>query len=812
MKMRKTYLLGAVAILPFLASAEVAVALTTPEGAPLADREAVKVEIRREVGDEGLETVRCRLESTQEGTRCLLIVASVALDGGETHAFDGERERPLEGTVRNDLLLRDSFPMGAVWGATRGRALALGAEAGDSYADFACAEGRLVVSVHAALLGKGAVYETVFHSFPFSPKYGVMDAFARYYPLYPLCFKPHPDVDPDLYGICAHYSSWKKADPERCRLMNATWEWCFGAARTWGDLLDLEQPTLPRNGDYSWDEGLSYADRSGKKFRCPNGEVTQAQFDAMRDMRLGLGYYCGVHNSFYAMALANISPKIAARHPDSVITPNSFDDGGYAYSTPVFTFPECSWGQELRRQLKTLSETMEAGSPAFDVSKPRSVYRGVRLKEMKNVSWDEFGPGIVRGVANMKLFDYIHTLPVRNSRYRMGVSINSRSGHVVDKFHADITMTECTPWDYEKPYPLSRRLIAGEKGLTMWEGYSAQEIAPGFRNWPRADKDRLIDELAHFAVHASFRTGASLPAGFLSGYAALMSHAFVRLNRAGWKPVPGARANAGGTELARYGLGEDSFIALNNLSNALRKVEVALYPAELASGRALPAAGRTEGCPLYAPFFGGEARLSLAQGASAVSCDVGPMLATVLEATGFARGTGSLRIGEGGDPGCWRVTVTSDDFVGEVVFKERLDADYRLVGPACRRLDGGGCVVAEYRSSALAEPLAKIRTAGEFDEVRHAPDADSRDQAERIAYFLRKAAGKRSRLRLVSDSALAPRTVSLAGATVTAADRQDFMHLVKRLIDVLHRERFPRYKPSYPMPKKDCRLYPQLRL
>ena len=343
----------------------------------------------------------------------------------------------------------------------------------------------------------------------------------------------------------------------------------------------------------------------------------------------------------------------------------------------------------------------------------------------------------------------------------------------------------------------------------MWEGYSPREIASDFNTWPQAAKDRLINELAHAAVHVSFRTGASLPAGFLSEYAALMSHAFIRFNRAGWKPVPGAKPRTTSVELARYGLGPDSFLAVNNLSNALRNVTLELFPAELASGRALPAVGAAEGCPLYAPFFGGVARMSCGPDGTTLTCETGPMLAAALEATGLVVGKGTLQAEESGDFACWRVAVTSEDFAGDVTFKGQLDATYKLVGPACRRLAPGGRVVAEYCNMALVGALAKIRAAADFAEIRQGPDADSRDQAARIAFFLEKAGGKKASC--VVDAALGARTVAVAGVVVTAADRQDFARLVKRFIDVLHRERFPGYRPPYPMPERDRRLYPQLR-
>ena len=86
-----------------------------------------------------------------------------------------------------------------------------------------------------------------------------------------------------------------------------------------------------------------------------------------------------------------------------------------------------------------------------------------------------------------------------------------------------------------------RRLVVGEKGLTLWEGHSPTQFARDFKKWPKEAKYRLINSLAQCSVHRSFFTGASLPArAFETEYTAFMSHAFVRMNDAGWKPVPGA--------------------------------------------------------------------------------------------------------------------------------------------------------------------------------------------------------------------------------------------------------------------------------
>ena len=187
------------------------------------------------------------------------------------------------------------------------RALALGAENRDSYADFTATAEELKVSVHAAFLCKGAVYELAFHAFPFDAKYGVRDAFARYYPLYPRRFRRHPEVDPAIYGISADYGAWRISDPEACRPMNATWDWCIGAARSWGDIRGIEQPMGDGRGEYTWDAEHSYRDRQGVARHCKNAgaKAAGAEWEIAR-YGLGTGAFLAVNNLARTARLAEL--------------------------------------------------------------------------------------------------------------------------------------------------------------------------------------------------------------------------------------------------------------------------------------------------------------------------------------------------------------------------------------------------------------------------------------------------------------------------------------------------------------------------
>ena len=777
--------------------AEIGVSLARQGGEPFSETNAVKLETQRQTSSDGVETVRCRLVSERDIPIFLRLEAHLPLTGAMTHLFDG-RDSHLLNTTRTNAFLMGYFPMAAAWGE-EGRAVAfsIGAEEHDSYVDFRSSRHGLTISVRVALLKKGGIYETRFHSFTFNPKYGERDAFACYYTLYPRCFSRNPDVDPRIYGISAQYASWRRADPETCRFIRAGWDWCIGSARTWGDPLDLEQPHGPRNTAYSWDEEISYTDRNGKSHKYRNGSISQDKFDRIRDERLAFGRYCGVANAYYMMALANISNEIAGRYPDSVAVGKTFSNNDYLYSTKVFTFPECSWGRELRRQLKALASKADISAVAFDVSRPRPVYRGERLSAMSNVSWDEHGPCVVRGVGSAKLFDDMHTLKLGHSPYRLGMIINSGVGHMSDVFHADCLMCEAAPWDAEKPFPLKYRLAVGEKGLTLWEGFSLRDFDPNVHQWEKSDRHRLINELAHFAVHASFRTGASLPSGFLCEYTSLMARAYERMNDVGWKPVPGAKVSGEGWELARYGRGVCSYLAVNNLQREVRRAQVEVFPVEIDRERA---GGTSNSGLLYAPFFGGEATSYFRNGRQTLSFDVGLQLANVLEAVGRMHGEGAVSVEWKDRGGALALAVKSVDFSGGVAFRDSFETYVREGGERVQMKPGEELVVI-YRDVWIDELLAKIRVASDFGEIRYADDLDSRDMAERLAFFLKAASGKAPVLRL--DSALRPLTLSVGGMSVSAADRFAFSVRVRRFIDFLNRERFPDYGPRPPMDPSD---------
>lgn len=788
-------------LLPTLLAA-VAVSLTDADGRTLSDPSVGLLVTRTERDD--MTTVRACVTSKAAGRRLIRLKARMPLEPDVTGIFDGLQVRVPEG-VRTNALWREALPLTAAMRGRKGRAFAMDAEGYYPYVDFVSSARELVISCRVALLAPGQTYTAEFLDFGFDAKYDVRDAFARYYVRYPRLFKRRPGVSPAVFGPSAHYMSWRAADPERCRFMHAGWEWCIGAGRTWGDPLGNEQPVGAQNTRYAWDSEFRFHDRSRCQRRFRNEDVSCAEFRRIRDERLGFGYSCGVENAFYVMVLGNISKAIAERYPDSVAVGRTCTHGSYPQSTEVFTFPECGWGRETRRQLKELAETANLSAIGFDVARAKTEYRGERLKDMANVGWDEHGPSVPRGIANGKLLDDLRGVRTREGR-EVALIINSDTRyHMSDIFHADVMMAECAPWHHRKPFPLQDRLAMGEKGVTLWEGFRPNDFDAGFRRWSKTDQDRFINELARFAVHASFRTGASLTCGYMSGYTARLSQVWAALAAAGWKPVPGALADGEGWELARYGRGAESFLTVNNLQPAARTCKLSVFPFEIEKDRVGPEAQGMNGGFVYAPYFGGVARQSFAPDGETVSVEVGPQLSEVLECVATAEGTGVVTARWEGDFETLRLVIDRSRFKGTVACRQTVGS-YRLA-----KEDATGAV---YANTELKGVLEAVRGANAFGEIRHAPDADSTDQAARIAAFFRAADRRFTQdgPRLVPDRSLGAQTVSVAGFVLTADDRWKLAERVRRFLDVLNLERYPDYGPPVPMPVDVAAYYPLRRL
>ncbi len=833
---RMTFLFAAALTALSLCGAEPVISahvLREADGTTKVPEGEVTLKTTRSKGINGEDVFTCRAISRTDKTKMVQIRKSVSLTGKDLLVFNGKTiAAPKAGSSSNMLIFQEYFPMGAVWDKTTNTGIAIAPGAGDlsSFVELTVAKKddtvTLTIAVKAAFLRKGATYDCSFDVIRFDAKYGILDAIGRYHMLHPRRFKRDPRTNPDVFGICAQYCSWRWLNPENCRMSGATWEWCHGAGRSWGDPLNRE---LPAGKDYVTARTLEYRDREGKQYKYRNTDLSLEKFQEIQQFRAANGYYCGVANGFYMMALAYLSPAIARRYPDSVNAAFPMrPKGEYAEATGVHTFPECSWGQEIRRQFAELVKTYDLGSLAFDVSAPSSVYRGPKLREMNNVGFDQHGPGVVRGVGSALLFDYIRTLPCKTLPGNTGVAVNTKYQHCIDMLWCDMMMIECTPWDAEPPFPVPFRYVLGEKGLMMWEGYSPRDFDPNFNKWDEADQHQFKRDLARYAVHRAFASGSSLPAEFLTEYVCRTVHTFIECNDAGWKAVPCATGPAK-TEIARYGEGDHAYVSINN-SGETARVEVTVFPGELRTNLA----GAKKGDPiLFAPRFGGKAEQTLADGRETVRVEIPRLLLSVLEAVGSVKGKGTASVNWSGDFAWNTLTIVSKDLEGEFLPRQNFGT-YVREGSTPVAIRKGETVKVQYRNAAFRGDLKDVRefpsVKGKQPEfvIRHADDFPSSEIAQRVEFFYRevfngsvsskdKKKRKRIRVKLVKDTALPPLTVAVTASggntadlgtgitvrpgmmAVRGTDRNDLSKTARRFLDMINAERFPDYGPAVKM-------------
>lgn len=782
------------------AFAGLAVSFEDRDGKVIRPSDALKFEVVRSESVGGVETWTCRLESATDGERFVRIVATDTFESTTGFSvFDGlETKLAKDGVSENSVLFRRHFPLVAAWDRMQGVALALGAEDFNSFASFrrtvdVRTGAKLELVVNAALLRKGATYACTFHRLAFSPKYGVREAFARYYPLYPKRFFRNPSLDPRIYGISSGYFAWKHESAENNRLCHAEWDWCYAAGRSWGDALNQAVPTEPRMTDYSYDEGIYCGWRDGRSVKYRNAEQSVADWDRIVADRLEACRYCGVASGFYMMMLSNISKAVAKGHPDSLETHDPVFPSSYPFAPAAYAFPECSWGREARRQLAVLAEKHAFEATAFDVADSGSVYRGVRLADMSNVGFDEYGAGVVRGIANAKLFDFVRTLPVKGTPYRTAVAENNFCHHVSDCLYADLRMVESAPWDQNPPFPLEHRLMSGEKGLTLWE-YGYEAFDPDYKRWPKADADQFKRDLIRFSMQRAFYAGVALPAnGPLSDteYGIRMSEVMCLCLHAGWKPVPGAKLLSDGKdEIARFGSGESAFLSVNNSIRERRRMSLEVFPSEIDTGFV---GGTASDAVVFAPYCGGKAGMTLETGREEVSFIAGAQLVTVLEGVGRARGKGRFAVGWTGRPGRIALEVISKDFTGTFVPRRRIGG-YVREGEGDVRLAAGERASVVYRDVFAEAAIAQTESA---TELVISGDAAGRDAADAVNEFLKRAGAVGLPIRKSVDG---PSCSIRVGSFLLADSCQPGLQSkVRRMLDVWQSVRYPQYRTGVPL-------------
>ncbi len=787
----------------------------------------VKIEVKRVQDADNVETLEYRLTSLVAEEQFYRVSCTVEIAGRDLKLFDGMDMVPA-GTAEHtrQMLYMGVFPLAAGWDATQGTALAAGAEDHHSFlqASMRRSDGKASITetVNAALTGSGSIYQGKFHIISFDAKYGERDAMARYYRLYPQRFLRNPAVDQRIYGICASYAAWFRSNPEWARFAGAEWDWCLHAGRHWGDI----------NGDYydlpqeKYIEPYYFAYRDGRWAPQNLKGMPKEKFRQFQEQRLANGYYCGVANAYYSSGTSRIHKDMAGKFSDSLAVGEArVIDHGYDYAASVFAFPETSWYAEFLRMFRDVAQRDDVSAAAFDIPLESEVYRGSALKKMSNVGFDQYGAGVVRAVANSKLFLAINQIPTLYGGYKTGVVINANGVHQLnDCFYSDTIMLEANPWQYAPPWPQFARYGMGEKGVTFWEGYHPEEFDANYKTWAQQDKDQLIRDLSRYVAHRAFLYGVTYAWHFSNEYLVNLVPAMQACNSAGYKVVPGMKTANNQITLTRYGVAERSLIAACNLDKAEQKAEAEIFPSEF-RGDIVRAGDNT---PLiFAGFLGGAVANEYRDGREFVRFAVAPLRVNVLEAVGSAAAGTQGRISAEWQGGfaAMELTLASENYDGAVRTREQI-GNYRLQSSAPARLAPGQKVSLLYRNiyAALEDrDIAALALPGKEEKAEfriiHAKDHWSKEMAERIEVFFREL-GYRG-VKLSEDTTLPEFTaaISLDGTVprvgtsriggnrnnlvVTAASREELSVLTRLMLNALNGIKYPEYTYGVKMDDTD---------
>lgn len=825
------------------------VMLRTAEGKKLpAGQKDVKFEYRKVKSPAGTVTVEYKLTSLKEGVQKFLIDCTVIHKGKASVIFNGNMLLPPKVKKQQQRMLYRSFPMGAVWekGGTVGKAVALGIEDHHSFADLLIerknTESRLTARVYAALMRKGAVYTGKFHLLSFNSKYGEKDAFARYYQLYPHRFKRNPAVDPRIYKLNAAYGSWRTASPEACRFADAGWDWGIGSIRHWGDVLN-DYYDHPQKGTYM-PKGFSYTPRHSIKhpYYMMKKKMPKERFEKIQAQRVRDGYYCGVINAWYLTILSRIHPDIAAKYPDSLAGCDEKRSyvSGYIGTPYIYTFPETSWGRESRRLIRELLARHDLGALAFDIPLPGEIYRGTKLPVMDNVGWDQYGPGVIRGRGSNMLYDYIRTIRRKSGEYNVGVAFNGIRDYSPSGAYADSAMVENNPWNFDAPWPQYERYTLGEKSLTFWEGYNLTDFDPNIKKWDKKLVDMLTNDLSRFTAHRSFYLAVGYSADFINEYLQRLAPAFNACTAAGWKPVPGMTSQDKELTLTRYGLGNNSILAVCNTGQKDKNVLIRLFPEEINS-EAMN--GSDKRAPLYAGYFGSAVVNSVKNGVAEVSFPVGRLRLNLLEAVGRRSGGAPGSVTARWQGGLRRalLTLESQDHTGKVELNAAF-GDYQLKGSRNIGLVPGKKVTVVYENSKVSaddkifarfplldknkQPLCQVHYSAEFS---------AQETAERVKAFFYgygRFTDKNFKLRKyknIKKTALPPFTVVITrdgkytvpatpgisgnanNIIIRGKDRLELMRLMTITLNALNELQFPEYFRGSAMDQPDRNFFRRIR-
>jgi hypothetical protein len=167
--------------------------------------------------------------------------------------------------------------------------------------------------------------------------------------------------------------------------------------------------------------------------------------------------------------------------------------------------------------------------------------------------------------------------------------------------------------------------------------------------------------------------------------------------------------------------------------------------------------------------------------------------------------------------------LTSIDFNGRIACRKTIEG-YHTENAVEIELKSGESTRLEYCDRSLANASDAILSLELNDltklNIEHASDADSKEIAERFAFFFKSvtlpkdakaAKTHQSPVRMAMNGKLKPLCVRLGSLEVTADNRVQLSQLARRVLNVLNAKRYPMYTPTPKMESSDAKYFNFLR-
>jgi len=531
--------------------------------------------------------------------------------------FDGYQEihSPSKAVKSEDL--RRNFPLAIAW--TTQAAVGVGVSPTElvSYLrhEYRPEEGGVLGSYARIVVDPGATESVSFVTCATRGEWGEYEVFEAYYDSFPSYFRARPDVDPRATMGGAEYRAYpvRAWSPELCRRLWAGWEWCYAPFRRTGDIVGRKElwdykPARPFRGfrAMKWEEFHAWRKKAfadGEK-KCNVAMMFYVPAQIWCEERLA--------RERYADALTT-DPRVRTYFGQPWVTPNDNESRVFPYGT--------SFGRQGRADMRQVAEELQLSGFAFDTAGGVARYRGPALARLKHRAWDDDGVFCNENVAVALLMDFVHSLRVRGRP--LAVVANIGTGVYTSCLHCDSAMFEGEPWKGHRTAADPLRWKMGHKTCVWWEGYGLQNFVDVDRV-TAAQAKAIYRGLADFTLLQSLRIGLIPPPNFTQGMRKLVHWlpAITDCVRAGWEPVPAARAPEP-LWTSRYGRGVETCIVVAHETGEARIAEVTIENERLGPD-----------AYLFVPYHGGALTNRIVNGETRVQVRVPVRTPVLLRAVG----------------------------------------------------------------------------------------------------------------------------------------------------------------------------------